>query len=83
MTEPSIDEYSSPLRKLVSFFRRSRDSWKTKHRDVKSRCKLLQNQNRAVERSRESWRERATAAEQELEQLRREVDELKRRRTAA
>ena len=54
--ETDVPGYSSPLRKLVQFFRKSRDGWKRKYLDVKRNHKLLQNQVRAVEYSRDRWK---------------------------
>lgn len=64
-------EFKSPQRKLVQFFRHSRDRWKQKHQELKLRCKRLANQAAAVERSREHWRT-------EVRTLRRRVAELER-----
>ena len=62
-------EFKSPFRKLVSFFRRSRDGWKEKHHAMKRQCRKLANQAAAVEKSREQWRT-------EARNLRRRVTEL-------
>ncbi len=65
--------FKSPLRKLVRFFQRSRDAWKSKCQDLRQRLKKAENQIRAVEKSREHWKEvahqecrRAKQLEQEL-----------------
>ena len=76
------DEYLSPLKKLVVFFRNSRDQWKAKHHEVKKIVKILQNQTRAVERSRQIWRTRAESAERQAKELERKVEVLKCRRAA-
>ena len=47
MSGQSSDEYLSPLKKLVTFFRNSRDQWKAKHHEVKKMVKMLQSQTRA------------------------------------
>ena len=47
-------ELKSPVRKLVVFFQNSRDQWKAKHHELKTRLKIEQNQVRAVEKSRQS-----------------------------
>jgi hypothetical protein len=73
----SIDEFSSPLRKLVQFFQVSRDSWKAKHQAIKADHKLLQNQTRAVEKSRELWRKRAIETQKRLKELERQLDNQK------
>jgi len=39
--------------------------------------KLLSNQTRAVEKSRQHWRERASAAELRVGELERQLEELK------
>ena len=73
----SIDGFSSPLRKLVLCFKTGRDSWKVKHQALKIQCKLLQNQTRAVEKSREQWRERSLVAEKRLRELELELQRSK------
>jgi hypothetical protein len=73
---------SSPV-KLVRFFESSRDRWKAKQMKSREERKLLLNQTRAVEKSREQWRERAFAAQQRVKDLEREVEDLKARRRDA
>ena len=77
MANKYLDEFSSPVRKLLAFFKKSRDGWKAKHRELKEKAKLLSNQTRAVEKSRQHWRERASTAEQRVAELERQVEELK------
>jgi chromosome segregation ATPase len=77
MANKDLDELSSPPRKLLPFFKKSRDDWKDKHHEVKDECKLLSNQVRAVEKSREKWRGRAEVAEQRVKELEREIEQLK------
>lgn len=71
-------EFRSPVKKLSQFFRRSRDGWKRKARAAKTRCKLLGNQVRAVERSRAAWRSKAQEASRQVQELQRQLDELQR-----
>ena len=78
MSGQNNNEYLSPLKKLVTFFRNSRDQWKAKHHEVKT----LQNQTRAVQRSRQTWRTRAVSVERQAKELQREIEELKCRRAA-
>ncbi len=59
-------KFLSPQHKIVRFLGRSRDLWKKKHHELKMQVKLADNQVRAVEKSRQMWRERAQAAEAEL-----------------
>lgn len=69
--------FKSPVSKLMKFFHKSRDGWKAKCQEAKRANKLLANQTRAVEKSRERWRETALAAQRQLRELEREVEELK------
>ena len=76
-----IDEdttFTSPVRKLVRFFRGSRDGWKEKCRKAKAVLKRLKNEAYALRKSRDEWKELAKQQEQELKQLRREREEQKR-----
>jgi chromosome segregation ATPase len=77
MANAVLDRFSSPVRKLGQFFMESRDNWKAKHHELKKELKLLSNQTRAVEKSREQWRERANAAERRVAELERQMEELK------
>lgn len=74
-------EYSSPRHKLIKFFRSSRDNWKAKHQRVKKELKLVQNQVRAVEKSRANWRQEAEAAHAEISRMQTELEEVKNRST--
>jgi predicted nucleic acid-binding Zn-ribbon protein len=65
--------FTSPLRKLVQFFQRSRDNWKAKYQQAKRLCKKLSNQVRAVEKSREHWRERAQRSQRQVHSLEQEL----------
>lgn len=69
--------FLSPMRKLVPFFQQSRDRWKGKYQKLQRTCKLLRNQTRAVEKSRESWRQRAEAAETRMAEVVQELEQLK------
>ena len=70
-------ELRSPVRKLVRFFRSSRDGWKAKCQEWKRNNKKLSNQVRAVEKSREHWRQIAKAERQRVRQLERELEAAK------
>ena len=65
--------FTSPLRKLVQFFQRSRDNWKAKYQQAKRLCKKLSNQVRAVEKSREHWRELAQRSQRRVQSLEQEL----------
>jgi hypothetical protein len=83
MAEEIRIAFRSPVGKLARFFEQSRNRWKTKYGELKRTCKLLDNQTRAVEKSRESWRLRATTAEERVAQLEREIERLKLSRRGA
>ena len=61
--ESSATEWKSPIRKLVRFFKGSRDKWKAKFQVLRRKCKRLENQLRAVKKSRKGWKDRARRAD--------------------
>lgn len=69
MPAASVDELKSPVKKLVEFFRRSRDKWKAKYFEKRDKSILLANQIRAVEKSREQWRLKAEDAQQRIKEM--------------
>jgi hypothetical protein len=69
MASEYLSKFSSPVGKLVRFFESSRDRWKAKQKKLRQERKLLLNQTRAVEKSRAEWRDRASAAEQRVQEL--------------
>ncbi len=77
LNELSSQEWKSPLRKLTRFFLGSRNQWKSKYVAIKQRFKLLGNQVRAVEKSREKWKQDARQAQQQVRLLQQELDDFK------
>jgi uncharacterized protein YlxW (UPF0749 family) len=69
--------YKSPTHKLLGFFQRSRDAWKEKCRTAKATVKRLKNWAAKLQQSREQWKTRARQYEQELKDLRRELEAQK------
>jgi hypothetical protein len=69
-------KYLSPQHKIQQFLQRSRDLWRKKHHELKMQIKLATNQVRAVEKSRQMWRERAEAAEAELQHAKTSINIL-------
>ena len=57
--------YSSPPRKLLRFFLKSRDQWKAKCQRAKATVKRLENRVRFLEQSKAEWKTRARALEKE------------------
>ena len=74
--QPAV-EWKSPLRKLTRFFLGSRDQWKAKYRALRQKCKLLGNQARAVEKSREKWKQETRQAQQQIRRLQQELEDFK------
>jgi len=62
--------YTSPPRKLIRFFLKSRDQWKAKCLTAKAAIKRMENRVRFLEQSKALWKQRAQALEAEVAQLR-------------
>ena len=60
--------YKSPRRKLVRFFEKSRDQWKTKHHQAKADVKRLTNRVRFLERSKANLQKQVAELQQALAQ---------------
>jgi len=60
------NNYKSPQRKLVKFFEKSRNQWKGKCQEAKSRVKKLNNRIRFLEKSKDQWKRRVKEVEEEL-----------------
>ena len=58
--------YKSPTRKLIRFFEKSRDQWKSKHHKAKAGVKRLNNRVRFLEKSKGQWKERVKELEKEV-----------------
>jgi len=78
-TEASDNGYRSPVRKLIRFFERSRDTWKKKCQEAKTLVKRLTNGMQALRRSRDRWKALAQQRQEELRRLRHELDVQKKR----
>ena len=76
-TEPIERTLRSPLRKLVRFFKSSRDKWKAKYSELRKKYRVVDNKVRAVTKSRERWRQMAEQAQQEARRLREELEGIK------
>jgi hypothetical protein len=63
---PAPKTYTSPQRKLLRFFEKSRNQWKTKCRDAKSKVKRLSKRVRFLEESRDRWKKQAQKLKREL-----------------
>lgn len=63
-------EYTSPVRKLLAFFEKSRDGWKAKSAKFKYKAKKLQQRVTYLSARNEELKERVKDLEQELAALR-------------
>jgi len=61
--------YKSPLKKLVKFFEKSRDSWKEKYFEKTKELKRAKNQINDLKYRKEDWKERAKKAEDALKEI--------------
>lgn len=68
-TAIAVNQFRSPPSKVIAILLKSRDGLRIKYRELKYRAKVADNDRRAVRESRGNWRERALAAEAELEEL--------------
>ena len=69
--------YSSPVYKLIGFFRKSRDGWKRKAMDRNVRIKRLDNRVAGLIESRRKWKEKAKAHQAEIARLTEELEQQK------
>ena len=76
-------DYKSRPGALAWFFRKSRDGWKRKYRDLKVTVKGLKNRLADLTESRQQWRAKAEQAGQRLGALEAENAELRARMAAA
>lgn len=69
-------EFRSPLRKLVTFFKASRDNWKAKCQQVKYELKLLKRRFENLQKNRDLWQQCYQQAEAGREQLQAQSEHL-------
>jgi len=60
--------FRSPLRKLVTFFLKSRDKWKAKYHAAKRELRLIHRKHARLRQSRDYWEQRCGEAERQLAQ---------------
>lgn len=79
ITNPAEKQtYRSPQRKLVVFFEKSRNQWKTKCLEAKAALRRLKNRAKWLEQSRDQWKARAQALAHRVQEL--EVQTAKQQR---
>ncbi len=74
--------FRSPLRKLVTFFQKSRDAWKQKCQQAKYELKLLKRRYANLQRSRDHWQQQFRQVEAQRQQLQTQVAVLSKERPA-
>lgn len=62
-------EFRSPIRKLVVFFRASRDKWKQKCQQTKYEFKLLKRRYANLTRNRDQWKQRYQESQARVDAL--------------
>ena len=70
-----LDEFKTPLRKMLRKLLTSRDKLRNKYQVLREQLRVAQNQVRAVENSRQLWKDRAISAEKEVETLKKKFAE--------
>jgi hypothetical protein len=65
--------YTSPPRKLVCFFAKSRDQWKAKCLEAKTSVKYLSNRIHFLAKSKDRWKHRVRALEADMAKLEAQV----------
>lgn len=61
--------YKSPLKKLVTFFKKSRDSWKEKYLNSKNENRLLKNKLSVLKESKQKWKEETLFLRKRLKEV--------------
>lgn len=74
--------FRSPLRKLVVFFRDSRDKWKKKCQDAKYEFKLLKRRYANLQKNHDRWQQQYRQVEAQRQQLQTQVELLSEERAA-
>lgn len=77
MAEQDDLPYTSPARKLIRFFRNSRDGWKAKHQSAKVLIKRLENRVRFLEKSKDEWKAKVKALEAKNARLQARIEQMK------
>lgn len=67
----AVEDYKSPKHKVIALLKKGRDGLRVKYRELREKLRVAENQVRAVEASREMWRQRAEAAEKKLKEANR------------
>ena len=63
-------EYKSPSRKLITFFKKSRNNWKAKYQELKYKMKLMQNKIAYLEKRKAHLNQKIKELQHEFDQYR-------------
>jgi len=71
-----VNAYKSPVRKLLPFFKNSRDKWKSKCQAAKYQIKLLRNRMRHMEKRDADLKRKLKSLEKELQSVKNKEQKL-------
>jgi len=69
------EEFKSPPRKLIAFFEKSRDRWKSKFAKAKKDLKRLENRVRFLEQGKAKWKVEAKRLQAEAARVKEQKPE--------
>jgi chromosome segregation ATPase len=69
------EEFKSPPRKLIAFFEKSRDQWKSKFAKAKKDLKRLENRVRFLEKGKAKWKVEAKRLQAEAARVKEQIPE--------
>jgi hypothetical protein len=69
--------FKTPKSKLVRFFKKSRDQWKTKTKDAKYQIKLLRKKIKYMEHNKKEYKATIINQARQIEQMQEEIERLK------
>ena len=72
----AISDYKSPARKLLPFFKNSRDKWKAKCQAAKYQIKLLRKRIRHMEKRGDELKQKVKTLEKELKSVKNNEQKL-------
>lgn len=72
--------FKTPGMKLVRFFEKSRDQWKTKAKVAKYQIKLLRKKIKYMEENKKVYKKTIQNQSRQIEQMQEEIDRLKKNR---
>ena len=70
------DSYKSPLRKLVQFFEKSRDTWKAKSLANKKENRQLKKKLQTLETSKKRWKDETINLRKQLKNLKQTAETI-------